>query len=202
MTAKEKQKNFIKNYLKPTLKQAGFSAQGQNCNMKRLLIFLPIVIALELFLWNLPRDLAHHDSNLVRGIVLFGGIFFILPTFIGLSLSGLKSKGWMALAIASIPINGIGAGTRIQSQEVKELLENGVWTQAIIFQTKSVHRKTVSYDWAVKAYYKIDGTKYVTNWEGDYTETYQRGDTIELIYLPDFPKVYRIKDGRNEYKSN
>ncbi|MEQ8361910.1 MAG: DUF3592 domain-containing protein [Cyclobacteriaceae bacterium] len=170
--------------------------------MKRLLIFLPIAIALELFLWNLPRELSHHDSNLVRGIVLFGGIFIFIPTFIALSLSGLKSKTLMALAILSIPINGIGAGTRIQRQEVKELLKRGVWTTAIVTQTQSDHRKTVSYDWAVKAKYVVEGKTFNTNWEGDYTSSYQRGDTIQLIYLPDFPKIYRIKDGRNEYKSN
>ncbi len=170
--------------------------------MRRLLIFFPVALILELFLWNLPRELVHHDSNWVRGIVLFGTIFVVIPAVIALALSGLKSKTWMALAIAAIPINGISAGTRIQRQEVKELLERGVWTSAIVTQAKSVHRKTVSYHWAVTARYVVDGITYTTNWEGDYTSTYQQGDTIELIYLPDFPKIYRIKDGRNDYESN
>ena len=106
------------------------------------------------------------------------------------------------LAILSIPINGIGFASRIQINEAKMLLKDGEWTIGIVVDTKSVNIKTVSYDWAVIADYKVDGTSYQTNWEGDYTSSYQLGDTVKIIYLRGYPKIYRIEDGQNEFKSN
>jgi hypothetical protein len=162
--------------------------------MKRLYLFLPIVIALELFLWNLPREIVHHDSNLVRGIAMFGTVFVFIPGFMAMALSKLKSKNWMMIAILSIPINGMGFATSIGRNEDKELQKDGVLTKGIVIDTKSVNIKTVSYDWAVKVEYTVVGATYLTNWEGDYSSSIERGDSIEIVYLPDYPKVYKIKD--------
>jgi hypothetical protein len=165
--------------------------------MRRLLIFLPIVILLEIFIWSIPREIAYHDSNLVRGIAMFGSVFLFIPGCMVLAFSKLKSKNWMIIPMASIMINGFGFATKAQVIEVQDLKERGEWTKSIVIDTKSVHRKQVSYNRAVICRYKVSGRKFETKWEGDYTETYRVGDTVELVYLPDFPKVYRIIDGRN-----
>ena len=103
----------------------------------------------------------------------------------------------MIIPIASLVINGFGFATKAQVIEVKDLTERGVWTNSLVIDAKSIHRKQVSYERAVICKYEVNGTEFKTEWEGDYTEKYQVGDTVELVYLPDFPKVYRIIDGRN-----
>ena len=65
MTAKEKQKNFIKNYLKPTLKQAGFSTQGQNWWKKENGFFK--IINLQNYSWN-SQDSVDFRFNIGIGL--------------------------------------------------------------------------------------------------------------------------------------
>ena len=52
----------------------------------------------------------------------------------------------MMIPIASIVINGIGFATRIQINEVNELLQDGVWTKGVVINAQLIHSKTVSYD--------------------------------------------------------
>jgi hypothetical protein len=160
--------------------------------MRRLYIFLPVVVLLEYFLWNLPREIVHADNNLVRGIGMFGTVFIFIPSFMYLAFSKLKSRNWMMLAILSIPINGIGFASRIQINEAKMLLKEGERAIGIVIDTKSVNIRTDPCEWAVVADYKVEGTTYQTDWVSDCTSSYQLGDTVTIIYLRDYPKVYQI----------
>ncbi len=65
MTAKEKQKNFIKNYLKPTLKQAGYSTQGQTWWMAENEFFK--IINLQNYSWN-SQDSVDFRFNIGIGL--------------------------------------------------------------------------------------------------------------------------------------
>lgn len=159
--------------------------------VKRIYIFLPIVLVLEYFLWNLPPELIYHRSQLVRGVTMFGGVFFLIPACIYLSVSKLRSKNWVMIALISIPINGIGFASTAQKREISELKKNGINTTGVIIEKSSAPRRHVN-DWQVKILFQIENQMIISEWRPDYEDNLILGDSIEITYLPDFPKINRL----------
>lgn len=140
----------------------------------------------------MPRQILYSDSNFIRGCALFGNTFVLIPAFMYLAFSQLKSKNWMMLVILSIPMNGMGAAIYINKVEVNDLERYGHQAVGVVVAARSVDRKRVTYDWEIMVRYDVQDEARTTAWEGDNRGKYQVGDSIEIVYLPEFPKVYRL----------
>ncbi len=82
-------------------------------------------------------------------------------------------------------------------QERKELEAKGIWTKCIVIDEKYSRGKIQS--WMIKCSYSADNLTFETNYENDEPNIYSTGDTLNLIYSKDFPKIYRLE---YEWKTN
>ncbi len=152
-----------------------------------------ITIVLILFLVFTPRQIMYPDWKYL-GWLMFVLIFFLLPVSVYKAVKHYKPFGPLAILLAFLtplvfgPSFGIYHGYR----EKQQLLENGIWTQCRVVEKKYSSHRTNS--WLIKGSYKVNGKLFHTSFEKDSLNQYDLGDEIEIIYLRDFPKIYRLKD--------
>lgn len=81
----------------------------------------------------------------------------------------------------------------IKKVEAKDLERFGREAVGVVIAARSVDRRRVTYDWEIMARYHVQDEAWTTAWEGDHSGMYEVGDSIEIVYLPEFPKVYSLK---------
>ncbi len=163
---------------------------------KRSLVFLIIAAALEIYIFKMPRAIMYSDYEWLT-IILWAGVIFVpLPITIYQGIKNLVKPAWIATALALISpiINGMGSGYYHLQRETKELHEAGIWTMGQVNDKKFVEMSKRSDYWAIKSSYQIKGKTFETSWENiDSKSDYEKGDSIRILCLPNFPKIYRIE---------
>ena len=152
-----------------------------------------ITIALIFFLVFTPRQIMYPDWKYLSWL-MFITIFFFLPVSVFKTVKHYKPYGALAIILAfSTPlIFGPSYGIYHGYREKQQLLENGIWTKCNVIDKKYSSHRTNS--WLIKCSYTVNDKSFNTNYEKDSLNQYKIGDEIELIYLRDFPKIYRLKD--------
>ena len=161
-------------------------------------IWLVLLIGLLLFLTFLPRGIMYPDFKFI-GWILFGLIFGLLPFLVFRTIQIFKPyTPWRIIGACLAPlIVGPSFGYYHQYQERKELEAKGIWTKCIVIDEKYSGGKIQS--WMIKCSYRADNLTFETNYENDEPNIYSTGDTLNLIYSKDFPKIYRLE---YEWKTN
>jgi hypothetical protein len=154
-------------------------------------IWLISLIGLIFFLVFIPREIMHPDFKFISWIV-YGLIFGILPFLVFKTIHSFKLyTPWRIVgALISPLIVGPSFGLYHDYIETLDLEKNGKWTKAIVISEKYSGGKTKSM--MIKCSYTIDNYTYETSFEKDKIDKYIVGDTLDLIYLKDFPKIYRL----------
>jgi hypothetical protein len=157
-------------------------------NKKLWLIFL---IGLLLFLAFLPSEIMYSDFKFM-GWIIYGLIFGLLPFLVYRTIHSMKPfTPWRIIGACLAPlIVGPSFGFYHQYQEKKELEAKGIWTKCIVIDEKYSGGKIQS--WLIKCTYRADNIMFKTNYENDESNQYSIGDTLDIIYSKDFPKIYRL----------
>ena len=161
---------------------------------KRMIWFISL-ISLLLFLIFIPRAVMYPDFTIIRYIVyglLFGLIFGLLPFLVIKTVKSFNPETpWsIILALISPLIIGPSFGLFHDYNETLALEKNGNWTKAVVIKEKYVGGKTQSM--MIKCSYIVNNVTYITNFEDDKIDLFSVDDSLELIYLDDFPKIYRL----------
>ena len=152
--------------------------------------WLMLLMLLLVFIYFIPKEIEYpkYKSFTWFGFVL---IFMILPYFvfkvvksINKNTSSIKTYGICALSILIVgPTHAIFGEYR----QEKELKINGKVAKSVV-----VDRKKSKNDWLINCKYYVNKTEFVTYYHTDEKNKYRIGDTIELIYNKEFPRMYKI----------
>jgi hypothetical protein len=153
-------------------------------------IWLVLLLILLVFIYFLPKEIGYPKYKILTwfGFVL---IFMILPYFVFKAVRSInqntslnKTCGICALSILIVgPTHAIFGEYR----QDKELKINGMVTECIV-----VDRKKSKNDWLINCKYYANNAEFVTYYHTDEKNKYRIGDTIELIYNKEFPRMYKI----------
>jgi len=153
-------------------------------------VFLAIVIGLEFFIFFMPRELMYIEW--IRGIGMFGTVFILIPLCLYNGIKRNISASWaLTISLISTPLNGLASTFYHEVREIKELRNDGLWTTGIVIDKKYLSGKGPDY-WAVKLEYYVDSVRYTTYWEKDEKNEIENGQTLDVIYLDGFPKIYKV----------
>ena len=157
--------------------------------MTRISIYWTItLIVYLLFLYFMPNAIFYSTDW-----TAFCLIFFVLPFLVYRTLKTFEFKTRLSIlfAVLSILIVGPTFGLFHQYTETNELKRNGVWSKAIVVEEKKSDSKGYQ-GWLIESSFKINDKTCYTTFENDEKNIYRVGDTIDIIYLPDFPKIYEL----------
>jgi uncharacterized membrane protein YeaQ/YmgE (transglycosylase-associated protein family) len=131
------------------------------------------------------------------GFIVYGLIFGLLPYLVFKTISAFRPNTYWGIigACLSPLLIGPSFGIYHASLEIKELKNRGLWTKCIVIDEKYSGGKIKS--WLIKCTYEIEDLTYETNYEEDKLNQYSIGDTLNLIYSKDYPKIYRLKNDWN-----
>ncbi len=156
-------------------------------------IWLISLVGLFIFLIFIPREILYPDLKIISW-----SIFGLFPFLIFKTIQSFKPETpWnIVLALISPLIIGPSFGLYHDHIETIALEKGGQWTTAIVIDEKYSGGKIKSM--MIKCSYTIDNLKYLTNFEKDKIDKFMIG-TLKLIYLKEFPKIYRLE---YEWKNN
>lgn len=161
---------------------------------KRLKDSLTIALILLLaFSFFTPRVVEYSDTRFIRFIP--GLINFVAIPAIAVALLRLKKgvfKGIFILYgfLIYITVNIVSASINYSASS-NDLETDGVPAKAIISVVKP--RITTFQDyWQIYFTYRANNRRYDAMFRRDKKPTYKAGDTLELIYDKDFPRMYRL----------
>ena len=160
-------------------------------NNLRPILFLVVAIGLELFIFFMPREIMYSDMEWIRWICMLGVIFVQIPLCLFNVLRTFSGSWAKGISMLSILINGPTFGIYHQIREFKELRNDGLWTTGIVIDKKYINKRGPDY-WAVKLEYSVDSVRYITSWTEDEKNKIEKGETLDIIYLDGFPKIYRV----------
>ena len=151
--------------------------------------WLVILIGLLFFIYFMPRQIVHSEYSIVRA-TMFLLIFGLVPYLVFKTTQSFdKDKGWsIGLAFASILIVGVTFSFYNSYREKVALRKTGLWTKCLISQKDYTDRKGFK-GWTIKCTYQIDKKLYETDATNDIENKYKIGDTLDLIYLKDYPRI-------------
>lgn len=160
-------------------------------NKKYWLIFL---IGLIVFLIFTPRSLMYPDLKYLSWII-FLLIFGLLPFLVSKTIGAFLPKTpWRIIgAFLSVLLIGPSFGLYHHYKEIKELEYKGLWTKCVVIDKKYIGGSKGNKGWFIKCTYKSGDSVFETNFKKDKKNQYSIGDTIDLIYSIDFPKIYSLE---------
>lgn len=146
------------------------------------------LIALLLFIYFMPGPILYSFRW-----TAFCIIFFLLPPIVFKTFQTYNiNRNWpIILACSSVLIVGPTFALFHQYTELQELKNNGVWTKAIVIDEKRSYSKGYK-GWLIKLSFKAKDKDYETAYENDEKNLYSVGDTIDIIYLGNFPEVHEL----------
>jgi len=156
-------------------------------------IWLISLIGLLIFLIFIPREIMYPDFKIISWTI-FGLIFGLIPFLVFKTIQSFKPETpWkIVFALISPLMIGPSFGLYHNYIETIALEKSGQWTKAIVINEKYSGGKTKSM--MIKCTYTIEERTYETNFEKDKVDKFSIGDTLELICLKDFPKIYRLEN--------
>ncbi|MFD2871237.1 hypothetical protein ACFS5N_02080 [Mucilaginibacter ximonensis] len=161
---------------------------------KRLKDSLTIVLVLLLgFSFFTPRAVGYSDITIIRAIPFLIN-FIAIPT-IAVALLRLKKgvfKGIFILYgfLIYITVSIVSASIDYSSSS-NDLKADGVPAKAIISAVKP-RTTTFQHYWQIYFTYRANNRSYDARFRRDKKPAYKAGDTLELIYDKDFPRMYRL----------
>lgn len=144
--------------------------------------------AFLLFLYFMPSSIFYSTDW-----TAFCLIFFVLPyvVFKTLETYNINRKLPALFAACSVLIVGPTFGLFHQYLETRELKKDGVWTKGIVIDEKKSNSKGYK-GWLIKLAFTTKDGQHETVYENDEENKYAIGDTVDIIYLADFPKTYEL----------
>jgi hypothetical protein len=76
--------------------------------------------------------------------------------------------------------------------KVNDLAANGVWGKAIVIDRRPTPGSNGTHP-QIKCRYMVNGRSFETLYERDAKNTYKKGDTLDIQYVKDFPRMYSLK---------
>ena len=151
-----------------------------------ILFFLLSVV---IFIYYPPKTLLYSDWNFVFLFL----IFLIVPLLLFWIWSRLFSKAKLGFLVAIILTCIIGVTQELYHHkcEIIELENDGVWTKSVVVKKEYIPQKVKGY-WAIKVIYVVENIEYQTKFINLDKNGYSEGDSIDLIYIKSYPKIYRI----------
>ena len=161
-------------------------------------LWLSSLLGLIAFLIFIPRAIMYPDLKFLSWFI-FLLIFGLLPFIVFKTIGVFRpNTPWRIIgAFLSILIIGPSFGFYQKYREVKELENKGLWIKCVVIEEKYSGGSKGNKGWLIKCIYKCDDSVYETNFKKDESNKYSIGDTLNLIYSKDFPKIYRLE---NEWK--
>ena len=154
--------------------------------------WLILIFLLLLFLYFIPRSILYADAKII-GWFIFALIFGLLPYLVYKTIDSFNTTTqWrVGLAALSVLIVGPTFGLYHNYKETEELKLKGVWTKANVIEKKYISSKSHS-GWVIQCSFNVDGKDYQTIFKDDVKNEFNYGDTLDLIYSKDFPKINEI----------
>ena len=158
-----------------------------------LLYLLILLLALSFFT---PRFIEYADNRFVRAIPYLTNFFFV-PVLVIILLTlnrGHFKFYFIVLGIFAQFVAVMTSATINFNEESKELETNGVWGKAVVTDKKFIILQLRNkIKWQIKCSFTANNRYFETFYESDNKNAYKVGDTLEILYNQDFPKMYRLK---------
>jgi hypothetical protein len=154
------------------------------------IMLLIVFLAISFFT---PRFIEYSDYRLIHAIpfiINFSGIPLLVVCLLILNKGEFKPYfmiyGIISLFVATMASNMINS-------EVKssQLQTNGVSSKAIIIDKKQTISRSGRY-WQIKCSFTANKQRFETLYEIDPKNTCKLGDTLEILYNRDYPKMYEL----------
>ncbi len=157
---------------------------------KANIIWIGLTILLLIFIYFMPKEIVYPKYTYLLWLV-FILIFGVLPYFVynviktsNQNFSSIKVKGICALSILIVgPTSAIFQNYR----ETEALRIHGKVTECIV-----VDRKKSKNNWLINCKYHVKNSEFMTYYHTDEKDIYRIGDTLNLIYNEEFPRMYKI----------
>jgi hypothetical protein len=92
----------------------------------------------------------------------------------------------------SVLIIGPSFGFYLGYNEDKEFQKNGETAKGIVY--KKWYKYGKNSEWLLRCHYVVDGVTYSTFSETDKNNQYNVGDTLNVVYIKNFPQKSKIKE--------
>lgn len=148
-------------------------------------------ILLIVFIYFIPNEIAYPKYKYLSWIIallIFGVLPYLVYKIIKTSNRNYNSTKVFGLCALSILIVGPTSAIVQNYRENIELKVNGKVTECIV-----IDRKSSKNDWLINCKYQVKNIEFITYYHTDEKNKYRIGDTIQLIYNKEFPRMYKIK---------
>jgi hypothetical protein len=158
---------------------------------------LGLLLVTLAFIYFIPRAITHSDYPAI-GWMVFPIIFFVIPALLFIVLIAFTKHPKMstAIAIGSVLLIGPTFGLFQEYRDKLELQKFGTWTKAVLIDRELLGKRGRE-KWTAKYQYVVNKMVYQTNYHNNEQKQFAIGDTIDIIYSKDFPKIYALG---NEWK--
>ena len=139
----------------------------------------------------MPNEMAYPKYKYLSWIIfllILGVLPYLVYKIIKTSNRNYNSTKVTGLCALSILIVGPTSGIVQNYRENEELKVNGKETVCIV-----VDRKSSKNDWLINCKYYVENKEFITYYHTDEENKYRIGDTIQLIYNREFPRMYKIE---------
>jgi hypothetical protein len=92
----------------------------------------------------------------------------------------------------SVLIIGPSFGFYLEYQDERQFQQNGETVNGIVYRKWYTSGKNK--EWLLRCNYVVDGVTYSTFSETDKRNRFKIGDTLTVIYIPNFPQKCKIKE--------
>ncbi len=96
-----------------------------------------------------------------------------------------------AIAIGSVLLIGPTFGLFQEYRDKLELQKLGTWTKAVLIDRELLGKRGRE-KWTAKYRYTVNKIVYQTNYHNNEQNQFAKGDTIDIIYSKEFPKIYAL----------
>ena len=146
-----------------------------------------VLLAFLVFLFFTPREIRDSEYNpsglMMIFIILWFLVFKIMKPLYGYSIITILSITFLPIIFVSMSIM-----FHIYQKE-KELLLHGKTTKCFVYYKTASGKKNES--WLIKCKYFVDGVEFIAS-SDDKKNKYKVGDTLELVYNKEFPRMYQV----------
>ncbi|WP_338761449.1 hypothetical protein WAF17_15525 [Bernardetia sp. ABR2-2B] len=181
---RRKQKKRVKKYSPNLVKLETKKEKMTSSKVWSILLLVCLV-----FLFFLPREIAYPESR--NDIVMSFFIVVVIPFLVYKIVIPFDEEGIVTtfICLVSTIIFGFAIAQFHDYQKEKELRMHGVKTKCFVIDRKMTY-KGGSYD--IKCKYLVNGKEIKTYFHNEGKNEYKVGNTLELVYNKEFPKMYRI----------
>jgi hypothetical protein len=173
-----------------------------NPDQKPLLRYLKpliwvLLIATLVFLYFIPDAIRYSDYRIIRYIpfpLIAGLIPFLIVTSFYLDERKMKA-GYIIIAVLTAFIICVAFNIIQNNKETDYLNTYGIHGKAIVSNQKIDYRSN-SIHGQSRCTFTVNGRRYETLYFIDDKKIYKIGDTLDILYNQDYPKMYKLDTKR------